>query len=154
MSGELLEAQIKSAVKDAMRSKDKIRLTVLRSTQAALKQIRVDEGLERDAIIEDPRILAVLDKMVKQRKDSATQYGEAGRADLEEQELKEIEILSEFLPTALTTEEITAIISAAKEQTGAADMQDMGKLMTIIKPQVQGRADMGAISKLVKEALQ
>ncbi len=154
MSGELLEVQIKSAVKDAMRSKDKPRLTTLRTAQAALKQIRVDEGLERDAIIDDARVIAVIDKMIKQRKDAASQYKEADRQDLYDQEVLEVGILSEFLPAQLSEEEITSLIATAKEQTGAAGMQDMGKLMGVIKPQVIGKADMGQVSKLVKEALQ
>ena len=114
MSGELLEVQIKSAVKDAMRSKDKPRLTTLRTAQAALKQIRVDEGLERDAIIDDARVIAVIDKMIKQRKDAASQYKEADRQDLYDQEVLEVGILSEFLPAQLSEEEITSLIATAK----------------------------------------
>jgi uncharacterized protein YqeY len=154
MSGETLEDIIKAAVKDAMRNKDKARLTVLRGAQAQFKQIRVDEGLERDAVIEDARALATIDKMIKQRKDAASQYKDADRQDLYDQEILEVGILSEFLPAQLTEAEIQDIIAKAKADTGAAGMQDMGKLMGVIKPQVQGRADMGAISKLVKEALQ
>lgn len=154
MSGETLEDIIKAAVKDAMRNKDKARLTVLRGAQAQFKQIRVDEGLERDAVIEDARALATIDKMIKQRKDAASQYKDADRQDLYDQEMLEVGILSEFLPAQLTEAEIQDIIAKAKADTGAASMQDMGKLMGVIKPQVQGRADMGAISKLVKEALQ
>lgn len=154
MSGETLEDIIKAAVKDAMRNKDKARLTVLRGAQAQFKQIRVDEGLERDAVIEDARALATIDKMIKQRKDAASQYKDADRQDLYDQEMLEVGILSEFLPAQLTEAEIQDIIAKAKADTGAAGMQDMGKLMGVIKPQVQGRADMGAISKLVKEALQ
>ena len=154
MSGETLEDIIKAAVKDAMRNKDKARLTVLRGAQAQFKQIRVDEGLERDAVIEDARALATIDKMIKQRKDAASQYKDADRQDLYDQEMLEVGILSEFLPAQLTEAEIQDIIAKAKADTGASGMQDMGKLMGVIKPQVQGRADMGAISKLVKEALQ
>ncbi|GAA3909939.1 GatB/YqeY domain-containing protein [Litoribacillus peritrichatus] len=154
MSSELLEDQLKSAVKEAMRSKDKPRLTVLRTAQAALKQIRVDEGMERDAVIDDTRVIATIDKMIKQRKDAASQYKDADRQDLYDQEVLEVGILSEFLPAQLSEDEIKDIISAAKEQTGAAGMQDMGKLMGVIKPQVVGKADMGQVSQLVKAALQ
>lgn len=154
MSGELLEDKIKAAVKEAMRSKDKARLTVLRGAQAALKQIRVDEGLERDAIIDDTRVIATIDKMIKQRKDAASQYKEADRQDLYDQEILEVGILSEFLPAQLTADELNEIIAKAKADTGAAGMQDMGKLMGIIKPQVVGKADMGQVSQLVKAALQ
>ncbi|MFC3150875.1 GatB/YqeY domain-containing protein [Litoribrevibacter euphylliae] len=154
MSGELLEDKIKAAVKDAMRNKEKSRLTVLRGAQAAFKQIRVDEGMERDAIIEDTRIIATIDKMVKQRKDAASQYKDADRQDLYDQEMLEVGILSEFLPAQLTEDELKDIINTAKEETGAAGMQDMGKLMGVIKPQVVGKADMGQVSQLVKAALQ
>lgn len=154
MSSELLEDQLKSAVKEAMRSKDKPRLTVLRTAQAALKQIRVDEGMERDAVIDDTRVIATIDKMIKQRKDAASQYKDADRQDLYDQEVLEVGILSEFLPAQLSEDEIKDIISAAKEQTGATSMQDMGKLMGVIKPQVVGKADMGQVSQLVKAALQ
>lgn len=154
MSGELLEDKIKAAVKDAMRNKEKSRLTVLRGAQAAFKQIRVDEGLERDAIIEDTRVIATIDKMIKQRKDAASQYKDADRQDLYDQEMLEVGILSEFLPAQLTEDELKDIINTAKAETGAAGMQDMGKLMGVIKPQVVGKADMGQVSQLVKAALQ
>lgn len=154
MSGELLEDKIKAAVKEAMRSKDKARLTVLRGAQAAFKQIRVDEGMERDAIIDDTRAIATIDKMIKQRKDAASQYKDADRQDLYDQEILEVGILSEFLPAQLTEEELKDIIEKAKADTGAASMQDMGKLMGVIKPQVVGKADMGQVSQLVKAALQ
>jgi len=153
MSGELLEDQIKAAVKDAMRNKDKPRLTVLRTAQAAFKQIRVDEGLERDAIIDDTRAIATIDKMIKQRKDAASQYKDADRQDLYNQEMLEVGILTEFLPAQLSEDEIQEIIAKAKADTGAAGMQDMGKLMGVIKPQVVGKADMGQVSQLVKAAL-
>lgn len=154
MSGDLLEDKIKAAVKDAMRNKDKSRLTVLRGVQAAFKQIRVDEGMERDAVIEDTRAIATIDKMIKQRKDAASQYKEANRQDLYDQEVLEVGILSEFLPAQLSEDELKDIIAAAKDETGAAGMQDMGKLMGVIKPQVVGKADMGQVSQLVKAALQ
>jgi uncharacterized protein YqeY len=154
MSGELLEDKIKAAVKDAMRNKDKARLTVLRGAQAAFKQIRVDEGLERDAIIDDTRVIATIDKMIKQRKDAASQYKDADRQDLYDQEMLEVGILTEFLPAQLTEAELNDIIAQAKADTGAASMQDMGKLMGVIKPQVVGKADMGQVSQLVKAALQ
>ncbi len=144
-----LKDTINSAVKDAMRAKDKPRLTVLRTIMSEFKRIEVDERIELD----DARVLAVLDKMLKQRRDSAQQFEAAERQDLAEVENFEMGVIQEFLPQALTESEINAIIQAAVTETGATGMADMGKVMAIVKPQVQGRADMGAVSKLVKEAL-
>lgn len=144
-----LKEQISNAVKDAMRAKDKIRLGVLRMAMAAFKQIEVDERIELD----DTRVLATLDKQIKQRKESATQYREAGRTDLAETEEAEIAILKEFLPQPLSDDEIDALIDQAITETGAAGMQDMGKVMGKLKPQMQGRADMGAVSGKVKKRL-
>ncbi|VUD40389.1 hypothetical protein TDB9533_00175 [Thalassocella blandensis] len=148
MSSEL-KAQISAAVKDAMRAKEKERLAVLRTMMAEFKRIEVDERIELD----DARVLIVLDKQVKQRKDSLTQYEEAGRQDLADQEKFEIDIIQTFLPEALSSEEITEILKAAIAETGADNMRDMGKVMAIAKPQVQGRADMGEVSKIVKSLL-
>lgn len=144
-----LKEDINAAIKDAMRAKDKARLGVLRMTMSALKQIEVDERVELD----DARVLAVLDKLVKQRTESAKQYREAGRDDLAEQEEAEMEILREFLPRPLSEAEIDALIEEAMAETGAASMQDMGKVMGLLKPKLQGRADMGAVSGKVKGRL-
>ena len=144
-----IKKQINDAMKDAMRAKDKARLGAIRLMQAEFKRIEVDERIE----IDDARVLAVLDKMVKQRRDSINQYEAAGRQELADVEIAEIAVIQDFLPAALSDKEITAMVQAAIEQTGASSMADMGKVMGIIKPQIQGRADAGAVSGLVKAAL-
>lgn len=144
-----IQASIKDAMKAAMRAKEKERLGVIRMIQAEFKRIEVDERIELD----DARVLAVLDKMSKQRRDSETQYREADRPELAEIEAFELTVIADFLPTALTDDEIAKLIDDAVAATGAAGMQDMGKVMGILKPQTQGRADMGAISKLIKAKL-
>ncbi len=149
MAKSELQSRIHDEMKVAMRAKDKPRLGVIRLIQADFKRIEVDERIELD----DARVLAVLDKMVKQRRDSAKQYEDANRQDLADQEHFEISIIGEFLPKALTEEEIAQLIDDAIAQTGATGMQDMGKVMGILKPQLQGRADMGAASKVIKAKL-
>lgn len=144
-----IKEQFNQAVKDAMRAKDKARLTTLRMATAAFKQVEVDERIELD----DTRALAIVDKLIKQRKDAAAQYKEANREDLVEQELAEVTILQEFMPAALTEDEINALIDEAIAATGAESMKDMGKVMGVLKPKVQGRADMGEISKTIKARL-
>ena len=144
-----MKEQIKNAMKEAMRAKDKPRLGAIRLIQADIKRIEVDERIE----VDDARVLAILDKMVKQRRDSITQYEAAARQELADIEIAEISVIQEFLPTALTDEEITAMIEDAVAQTGAASMADMGKVMGSLKPQIQGRADGGAVSGRVKAAL-
>ncbi|AFT69247.1 GatB/Yqey domain superfamily [Alloalcanivorax dieselolei B5] len=144
-----IKAQLADATKDAMRAKDKARLGVLRMAMAALKQIEVDERIE----VDDARALAVLDKLVKQRKDSAGQYRDANRPELAEVEEAEILILQEFLPQPLSDAEIEALIDEAITSTGAAGMGDMGKVMGLLKPKLQGRADIGAVSGKVKARL-
>ncbi len=144
-----IKAKLNDAVKEAMRAKDKARLSTLRLATAALKQIEVDERIELD----DTRVLAILDKMVKQRKDSVEQFTQGGRDDLAQIELAEIDVLKDFLPQAMDEAEIASVIQAAIADTGAQGMKDMGQVMAIVKPQVQGRADMGAVSKKVKELL-
>lgn len=144
-----LKSQVSSAVKDAMRAKEKERLTVLRMVMSEFKRIEVDERIELD----DARVLAVLDKLVKQRKDSAKQYTDADRKDLADIENFEIGVIQGFLPTQLTSEEIATLVKQAIEDSGASSMQDMGKVMGIVKPQVQGRGDMGDVSKAVKSLL-
>ena len=148
MASELKQA-VSSAVKDAMRAKEKERLTVLRTVMAEFKKIEVDERIELD----DERVLVILDKLVKQRKDSLTQYEDANREDLAAVERFEIEVIQAFLPEALSGEELADIVKSAVAESGASSMREMGAVMAIVKPQVQGRADMGAVSKLVKAQL-
>lgn len=144
-----LKQQITTEMKAAMRAKEKARLATIRMILAELKRIEVDERIELD----DTRVLAVLDKMSKQRRDSISQFEEAARMDLADAERQELEVIKTFLPQPLTEEEIAALVKNAAEESGAQSMQDMGKVMAILKPQVQGRADMGTISKLVKSQL-
>ena len=149
MADSALKQQLTDDMKAAMRSKDKPRLGVVRLVLAAIKQREVDERIELD----DTQVLAVLDKMVKQRRDSVKQYEDAGRQELADQESFEISVLQEYLPAALSEEEIDALIKAAIESTGAESMKEMGKVMGVLKPQVQGRADMGAVSARIKSQL-
>ena len=144
-----LKAEINNAMKDAMRAKDKPRLSAIRLIQAEVKRIEVDERIE----IDDQRLVAIMDKMVKQRRDSITQYQSAGRDELAAIEIAEIEVIQDFLPTALTEQEIDELIQAAIASTGAESMRDMGKVMGILKPQIQGRADAGVVSAGVKKTL-
>ena len=146
---ETIYQQVSSEVKAAMKARDKVRLGTLRLIMAEFKRVEVDERIELD----DARVLAILDKMTKQRRDSLTQYEQAGRADLVQQEAGEIAVIAEFLPAALGEAEIADLVNAAMAETGATGMQDMGRVMAILKPQVQGRADMGEVSRLVKAAL-
>ncbi|TVZ40108.1 hypothetical protein P886_4529 [Alteromonadaceae bacterium 2753L.S.0a.02] len=140
---------ISQAVKDAMRAKDKQRLGVLRVVMSEFKKIEVDERIELD----DARVLAVLDKQIKQRRDSIEQYQAAGRQELADAESFEIDVIQSFLPAALTDAEIEQIIKDAIAESGAESMRDMGKVMAIVKPKVQGRADVGKVSGLVKTIL-
>ena len=136
-------------MKAAMKAKDKPRLTTIRLIRADFKRIEVDERIE----IDDQRALAVMDKMVKQRRDSARQFSDAGRSDLADQENYEIGVIQEFLPTQLSAAEIASLIDAAIAATGASGMQGMGPVMGQLKPQLQGRADIGQVSQLVKQRL-
>jgi len=140
---------LKNAQKDAMRAKNKVRLGTIRMALAAIKQKEIDEQVT----LGDSDILAVLTKMVKQRQDAAAQYDSAGREDLAQTERSEIVELESFLPQPLSEEEIAALIDEAMASTGASGMQDMGKVMGVLKPQVQGRADMGALSAQIKQRL-
>lgn len=149
MAASELKSRIHDAMKAAMKAKDKPRLGVIRLMQSEFKRIEVDERIELD----DARVLAVLDKMVKQRRDSAKQYEEASRPELAQQEVFEISIISEFLPQALSEAEITALIDEAMANTDASGMQAMGAIMAELKPKLQGRADMGKVSQLVKSKL-
>jgi uncharacterized protein YqeY len=146
----VIQQAINDAVKDAMRAKAKERLTTLRLVTAEFKRIEVDERIELD----DARVLAILDKMVKQRRDSAKQYSENGRPELADQELFEISVIQEYLPQQLSEAEIRTLIQETATSLGASSPADMGKLMGAIKPKVQGRADMGLVSQLVKAQLQ
>ena len=145
----MLKAQLTDDMKAAMKGGDKARLAVIRLINAAIKQREVDERIE----LNDEQVLAVLDKMVKQRRDSITQYTDAGRTDLADVEQAEVEIIQTYLPAALSDDEIAGIIEQAIADTGASGMADMGKVMGKVKPQVRGRADMGAVSGLVKAKL-
>jgi hypothetical protein len=144
-----LKEKLSSAVKDAMRSKDKDRLVTLRMAQAAVKQIEVDERRE----LTDDDVLKVLDKMLKQRRDAAAQYDDAGRGELADKERSEMVIIEEFMPAALSEDDLDALIRATINATGASSMQDMGSVMNELKPQVLGRVDMGHLSKKVRAAL-
>ena len=149
MSESPLKSKINEAMKDAMRNKDKERLGTVRLALSEIKRVEVDERIDPD----DARITSILDKMVKQRRESIKQFQDGGRQELADKEQAEIDVLQEFLPQPLSDDEVDAIIKAAIEQTGAASMQDMGKVMGAVKPQVVGRADMGAISGKIKGLL-
>jgi len=132
-----------------MKAKNKPRLGAIRLVMAAIKQREVDEKIT----LSEDDVLAVLTKMVKQRRDSVAQYEAANRQDLADVELAEISVLEEFMPQPLSDDEVAALLDEAIATTGAASMQDMGKLMGVLKPQIQGRADMGKVSQLVKAKL-
>jgi uncharacterized protein YqeY len=144
-----LKQQLKDNIKQAMRDKNKPRLGALRLASAEIKRIEVDERVELD----DERTLTVLVKMIKQRRDSITQYTDAGRVDLADVEAAEISVLQEFMPAALSADEIIKLIDDAIAATGATSVKDMGKVMGLIKPTAQGRADMGEVGKLIKARL-
>jgi uncharacterized protein YqeY len=141
--------RLNNDVKDAMRAKDKDLLTVLRLITAAIKQIEVDERIA----VDEARLLTVLDKMTKQRKESIAQYEKAQRADLVAQEQYELTIIAKYLPEPLSAAEIEELINQAMETTGAKLMSDMGKVVGLIKSKAQGRADMAQISALIKARL-
>ena len=144
-----LVATIKAEMKAAMKARAKERLATIRLIQAEFKRIEVDERID----IDDARALAILDKMVKQRRDSASQYRDAGREELAAQEDAEIAVIQEFLPQQLSEAEISDAIDAALATIDASGMAAMGPLMGILKPQMQGRAEMGQVSRLVKAKL-
>jgi len=141
--------RLKDEQKAAMKAKNKPRLGAIRLVMAAIKQREVDEKIT----LSEDDVLAVLTKMVKQRRDSVAQYEAANRQDLADVELAEISVLEEFMPQPLSDDEVAALLDEAIATTGAASMQDMGKLMGVLKPQIQGRADMGKVSQLVKAKL-
>ncbi len=144
-----LKTQINETMKAAMRAKEKERLGTIRLVLAEIKKVEVDERIDPD----DVRITSILDKMVKQRRDSIKQFTDAGRDELAAKEQSEIEVIQEFLPQPLSAEEISSLIEEAIASTGAASMQDMGKVMGRLKPQMAGRADMGKVSELIKQRL-
>ena len=144
-----LKEQITDDMKAAMRAKESARLATIRLLTAAIKQKEVDERIE----LTDEQVLAVIEKMIKQRKDSITQFEAGGRQDLADIEKSELMILSAYMPAALSDAEVQAEVSAAVAAVGAAGPQDMGKVMAVLKPKLAGRADMTAVSAMVKAAL-
>jgi uncharacterized protein len=144
-----LKQQITDDMKVAMRAKDSARLGAIRLLLAAIKQREVDERVELD----DAAVLAVIEKMLKQRRDSISQYEAAGRQDLADAERFEVSVLSQYLPQPLTDAEIQALLDQAVAETGAASIKDMGKVMNALRPQLAGRADMGKVSGLIKARL-
>lgn len=146
---ESLKHKITEDMKNAMRAKDKPRLGVIRLMQAAIKQKEIDERIELD----DTQVIVILDKMLKQRRDSLAQFEKAERQDLVDQEAFEIEIIQTYMPQALTEAELKDLIQTAISETGAASMKDLGKIMAHLKPKVQGRTDMRALSANLKQRL-
>ncbi len=144
-----LKERLTAEMKAAMKAKDKDRLLVIRTMQAAIKQVEIDN----QTTLDDAGILAVLDKMLKQRRDSIKQYTDANRPELAEKEAYEMTVIQEFMPQPLTPEEIEQMVEEAMAETGASSMQDMGKVMGVLKPKMQGRADMGEVSKMIKAKL-
>lgn len=144
-----LKAEILDQIKQAMRAKERKRLGVLRLVSAAIKQREIDERIE----MTDQDVLAVLEKMVKQRRESLDQYTKAGRDDLASQESYELELLAEFLPEPLGADELEALIAKVISDTGASSIQDMGKVMAAVKNAAQGRADMKLVSAAVRNLL-
>jgi len=144
-----LKQQITEDMKNAMRARDTTRLSAIRLLLAAMKQREVDERIELD----DAAVVAIVERLLKQRKDSFSQYQAAGRRDLADQEAFEIEVLSAYMPQQLAAEEIAGLVRQAVAETGAAGPRDMGKVMAWLKPKLAGRADMNSVSGLVKSAL-
>ncbi len=149
MTTSAIKAKIQEDMKNAMRSQEKDRLSAIRLILAALKQREVDERIE----LNDEQVLAALDKMLKQRRESVTQYEAANRQDLVDKEMAEIQVIQAYLPAQLSSDEIDALINQAIQDTGANSARDMGKVMGLLKPKVQGRADVAAVSNKVKERL-
>jgi uncharacterized protein YqeY len=144
-----IKQRIQDDVKTAMRAQDKERVSTLRMILAAIKQKEIDENIELD----DVQTLAVLDKMVKQHRDSIAQYQQGGRTDLVDKETREMSFVQSYLPSPLTDTEVRELLQQVIQETGAKSISDMGKVMSVLKPKVQGRADMGRISGLVREKL-
>lgn len=144
-----LKARIQEDVKTAMKAQDKPRLNTLRLITAALKQKEVDERI----VLTDANVIEILNKMLKQRQESIEQYRNGGREDLVAQEQFEIEVIKAYMPTALSDAEVVALLEAAIAEAGASSAKEMGKVMNILRPQIQGRTDMKAVSELVKQRL-
>jgi len=144
-----LKLRITEDMKSAMRARDAARLNAIRLVLAAIKQKEVDERIE----LTDADVLTILDKMLKQRKDSITQFEAASRHDLADQEKFEVSVLQEYMPQALSETEVAAIVDQAVAESGAAGMQDMARVMALVRPQLAGRSDMGQVSALVKARL-
>lgn len=149
MTASAIKGRITEDMKNAMRAQNKERLATIRLILAALKQREVDERIE----LTDEHVLSILDKMLKQRRESIVQYQSGGRQDLVDQEQFEVKVIQEYLPAQLSEAEVNALIDAAIKESGAASAKEMGKVMAIIKPKVQGRADVAAVSAKVKEKL-
>ena len=144
-----IKARLQDDIKSAMRARESDRLTTLRLVTAAIKQKEVDERIELD----DAAVLAILEKLVKQRKDSITQFQAGGRQDLVDKEQAELLVLAAYMPERMSDSELAAAVDAAIAQAAATGPQDMGKVMAILKPQLSGRADMGQVSQLLKSRL-
>ncbi|CAA0095196.1 putative protein YqeY [Zhongshania aliphaticivorans] len=149
MADQTLKQTLTDAMKTAMRAKDKATLNAVRLILAEIKRIEVDERID----VDDARVLTVLDKMCKQRRDSISQYENAGREELAEQERFEMSVIQTYMPTPLSDDELESLIKAAISNSGATAMKDMGKVVAELKPKVQGRADMAAVSKKIKALL-
>ena len=149
MSDSPLKQAFTEAMKDAMRAKDKPRLGTIRLALSEIKRIEVDERIDLD----DGRVIGILDKMIKQRRESIRQYASADRPELVAQEQFEIEVIQEFLPQALDANELEQIIKSAVTESGATSMKEMGKVMNLVRPKVVGRADMAEVSKQIKALL-
>jgi uncharacterized protein YqeY len=149
MADSAIKLKLTEAMKDAMRAKDKARLGAIRLALAEVKKVEVDERIEPD----DTRVLSLLEKMIKQRRESIRQYEDAQRSDLADIEKAEILVLQDFMPTALSEQEVDAIVNQAIIDSGAVTPQEMGKVIALVKPLVAGRADMGAISQKIKSRL-
>jgi uncharacterized protein len=144
-----IKEQLSEDIKAAMRARDSERLSTLRLVSAAIKQKEVDERV----LLDDAAVLAVLEKMIKQRKDSIAQFQAGGRQDLVDKEQSELAVLAHYMPEQMSAADVAAAVAAAIALTGAAGPQDMGKVMAVLKPQLAGKADMGLVSKLLKEKL-
>ena len=149
MTESAIKGKIQECMKEAMRNQDKERLATIRLILAALKQREVDERI----VLTDEQVISILDKMLKQRRESITQYLAGNRPDLAQKEEAEVRVIQEFLPAQLSEADIMALIDAAIQETHASSMKDMGKVMALVKPQIQGRADVAAVSAKVKERL-
>ena len=145
----VLKERITEDMKTAMRARDKARLGVIRMTLAAIKQREIDER----SVLDDTQITTIIDKMIKQRRDSFSQFEDAGRDELAAIETAEIAVLQDYMPPAMSDNDIAAAIDKAIADTSASSIKDMGKVMSLLKPQLQGRADLGAVGSTIKQKL-